>query len=135
MTGCVFPTLTQADVAALGDIERATARAANGCKEALSRVYSYRWWQRLPDGSGRPRLLTGCGGVRVPGLARHVPPVLRASLHLFADVHGPAVLAASALAAYYCHLWGARSRGRIVVAGIRPRRVTAGGMAIVRGRR
>ena len=135
MTGCDFPVMTQADVAALGDIERATARAAKGCEAALSRVYRCRWWQRLPDGSGRPRLLTGCDGVRVPGLARHVPPVLRASLHLFADVHGPAVLAASALAAYYCHYWGARRVDLCVVAGVRPRRVTANGLVIVRGKR
>lgn len=135
MSGCDFPVMTQADVAALGDIERATARAANGCDAALLRVYSYRCWQRLPDGSIRPRLLTGQGDACVPNHARHVPSALRGNLRLFADAHGPAVLASSALAAYYCHLWGARSRGRIVVAGIRPRRVTAGGLAIVRGKR
>jgi hypothetical protein len=135
MSGCDFPVMTQADVAALSDIERATARAANGCDAALLRVFSYRCWQRLPDGSIRPRLLTGQGGVCVPNHARHVPPVLRGNLCLFADAHSPAVLAASALAAYYCHLWRAARSGRSAVAGIRPRRVTANGLVIVRGRR
>lgn len=135
MSGCDFPVMTQADVAALGDIERATARAANGCDAALLRVYSYRWWQRLPDGSGRPRLLTGQGGVCVPNHARHVPPVLRASLNAFQHDHCPETIRVRALALMHVCIWRAARVGLCVRAGIRPRRVTAGGLAIVRGRR
>lgn len=120
MSGCDFPVMTQADVAALGEIEAVINRARVGTIAAL-------------DSAGR--MLTHDRGRHVTNRARHVPPALRGNLRLFADAHGPAVLAASALAAYYCHLWGARRSGRSVVAGIRPRRVTAGGLAIVRGRR
>ena len=135
MSGCDFPVMTQADVAALGDIERATARAANGCKAALLRVYSYLRRQFLPDGSGRPRLLTGCGGVCVPNHARHVPPVLRSSLNAFQHDPCPEVIRVRALSLLHVCVWRAARSGRSVVAGIRPRRVTAGGLAIVRGRR
>jgi len=134
MSGCDFPVMTQADVAALGDIERATARVQSAVASAILTAGAYRTWHTASDRC-RPRMLTHDKGRHVPNHARHVPSALRGNLRLCADAHGPAVLAASALAAYYCHLWGARSRGRIVVAGIRPRRVTAGGLAIVRGRR
>ncbi len=134
MSGCDFPVMTQADVAALGEIERATARVQSAVTSAILTAGAYRTWHLWRD-LCRPRMLTHDKGRHVPNHARHVPPVLRGNLHLFADVHGPAVLAASVLAAYYCHFWGARRSGRSVVAGIRPRRVTAGGLVIVRGRR
>lgn len=134
MSGCVFPTLTQADVAALGDIERATARVQSAVTSAILTAGAYRTWHTASDRC-RPRMLTHDKGRHVPSHARHVPPRLRGNLLLFADAHGPAVLAASALAAYYCHFWGARRSGRSVVAGIRPRRVTIDGIVIVRGRR
>lgn len=134
MSGCDFPVMTQADVAALGDIERATARVQSAVASAILTAGAYRTWHTASDRC-RPRMLTHNKGRHVPNRARHVPSALRGNLRLFADAHGPAVLAASALAAYYCHLWGARSSGRIVVAGIRPRRVTIDGLAIVRGKR
>lgn len=131
MSGCDFPVMTQADVAALGEIEAVINRARIGAIAALDSAGFYRDRER----SRVARMLTHDRGRHVTNRARHVPPALRGNLRLFADAHGPAVLAASALAAYYCHLWGARRSGRSVVAGIRPRRVTAGGLAIVRGRR
>jgi len=135
MSGCDFPVMTQADVAALGDIERATARAANGCDAALLRAFSYRCWQRLPDGSGRPRLLTGHSGVCVPNRARHMPRKLLNNLSMFADDYWRETLSQG-----QTHLmFAARERSfgadRRISSSLRPRRVTSNGLVIVRGRR
>lgn len=135
MTGCVFPTPTQADVAALGDIERATVRAANGCKAALLRASRHRHWQRLPDGSGRPRLLTGLRNVCVPNHARHVSPILRQRLASFGVGHWPDAVSAEALCLMWIHTFRASHARLRIKSGIRPRRVTADGLVIVRGRR
>lgn len=135
MTGCDFPVMTQADVAALGDIERATARAAKGCEAALSRVYRCRWWQRLPDGSVRPRLLTGQGGVCVPNRARRMPRTLRNDLSLFSDIHWHETLSPGAVHLMSSACVRAWRAGRQTSSSLRPRRVTSDGLAIARGRR
>ena len=128
MSGCVFPTLTQADVAALGDIESATARAAKGCKVAVDGAVH----ERSVNGK-RPCLLSTCR--HVPNLARHVPPALRSSLNAFQHDHCPGAIRVRALALMHVCIWRAERIGLCVGTGIRPRRVTAGGLAIVRGRR
>lgn len=128
MTCCTFPTLTQADVAALGDIESATARAAKGCKVAVDGAVH----ERSVNGE-RPCLLSTCR--HVPNHARHVPPVLRSSLNAFQHDHCPGAIRVRALSLLHVCAWRAARSGRSVVAGIRPRRVTIDGLVIVRGRR
>ena len=134
MTGCNFPTLTREDVAALGDIERATARVQSAVTSAILTAGAYRAWHTASDRC-RPRMLTHDRGRHVPNHARHVPPVLRSSLNAFQHDHCPGAIRVRALSLLHVCAWRAARSGRSVVAGIRPRRVTAGGLAIVRGRR
>jgi hypothetical protein len=134
MTGCVFPTPTQADVAALGDIERATARVQSAVTSAILTAGAYRAWHTASDRC-RPRMLTHNKGRHVPNRARHVPPGLCSSLNAFQHDHCPEVIRVRALALMHVCIWRAARVGLCVRAGIRPRRVTAGGLAIVRGKR
>jgi len=134
MTGCVFPTLTREDVAALGDIERATARVQSAVTSAILTAGAYRTWHTASDRC-RPRMLTHDKGRHVPNYARHVSPGLRDNLHLFVDDHGCDAIASEALGLMHCHAWLAWRKDRSLSSGIRPRRVTAGGLVIVRGRR
>lgn len=134
MSGCVFPTLTQADVAALGEIERATARVQSAVTSAILTAGAYRAWHTASDRC-RPRMLTLDKGRHVPSHARHVPPGLRDNLRLFVDDHGCDAIAGEALGLMHCHAWLAWRKDRRLSSGIRPRRVTADGLAIVRGRR
>lgn len=135
MSGCTFPTLTQADVAALAGLEGAPSSLAELCKHAVLGARYERWLVHTDLTTCRPRLLTGPGGKRVPNRARHVPPVLRASLNAFQHDHCPDVIRVRALALMHVCIWRAARIGLCVRAGIRPRRVTAGGLVIVRGRR
>lgn len=89
-------------------------------------------YERSVDGK-RPCMLST--GRHVPSHARHVPPVLRASLNAFQHDHCPDVIRVRALALMHVCIWRAARIGLCVRAGIRPRRVTAGGLVIVRGRR
>ena len=161
MTGCVFPTLTQADVAALATLEARELR-----KEALRRLLASTDelptlafvlanaddWQRC-DAQHAAKMaliraawplyqkrkgslpLIRLSGRHVPNHARHVPPVLRASLNAFQHDHCPEVIAARALALMHVCAWRAARIDLCVRAGIRPRRVTIDGLVIVRGRR
>ena len=134
MSGCDFPVMTQADVAALGEIERATARVQSAVTSAILTAGAYRTWHTASDRC-RPRMLTHDRGRHVPNHARHVPPVLRSSLNAFQHDHCPEVIRVRALALMHVCIWRAARVGLCVRAGIRPRRVTIDGLAIVRGRR
>jgi hypothetical protein len=134
MTGCVFPTLTREDVAALGDIERATARVQSAVTSAILTAGAYRTWHTASDRC-RPRMLTHDKGRHVPNHARHVPPGLRRKLLDYHEHHCPDVLSAQSLMLFRCHFWLAIRGNRRMTFGIRPRRVTIDGLAIVRGKR
>ena len=131
MSGCDFPVMTQADVAALGEIEAVINRARIGAIAALDSAGFYRDRER----SRVARMLTHDKGRHVPSHARHVPPVLRSSLNAFQHDHCPEVIRVRALALMHVCIWRAARVGLCVRAGIRPRRVTSDGLAIARGRR
>ena len=135
MTGCVFPTLTQADVAALAGLEGAPSSLAELCKHAVLGARYERWLVHTDLTTCRPRLLTGPGGKRVPNRARHMPRTLRNDLSLFSDIHWHETLSLGAVHLMSSACVRAWRAGRLTPSSLRPRRVTIDGLAIVRGRR